>query len=475
MSSRSTQRGFLVLWIVGLAVLSVRPVGVVERGLDLALLPVRLLSEAARPVGWLRRSSVAAAEERLESRMEDDFGRRQQLFRDSAVAALPDPRAFPARRFVLAEVIDREAGRIDRVVIRLESDSTEGIVRGLPVVSGEVFVGRIERVDPGAGQAVVALITGRDTFVGARLAPDDPEQASVRMVVGGVLQARAPSEEEDGPPASGAVVPDRYLLAVHNPSRRALSPGLVVVDEGLDGERLDALADGFLLGRPVVNGGDPRRPSYGIEPQLDYRTGLFQLVVVAPQDLVRDPEQAALDVLEDPDAWREVEVTASADPAAWREGVKLDAGWWNGLASGAAVVSGSHLVGRVKRASPISSDVALLGDPGFHIPALARVEGRATPLVLGSLVTLGRDPDGAHVRFLWNARAPRTVERATRAEIFTGSGEPRVPRGLLLGVTELPAGEGLHELDVEQPVDTREVQSLWVRIDAPAGAGGGRP
>jgi hypothetical protein len=371
-------------------------------------------------------------------------------------------------------------------VIRLESDSTEGIVRGLPVVAGEVFVGRIERVDPAAGQAVVSLITGRDTFVGARLSPDDPEQPSVRMVVGGVLQARAPLEQvagtggsgeggEPAPPASGAAVPDRYLLAVHNPSRRDLSPGLVMVDEGLDGERLDALADGFLLGRPVVNGGDPRRPSYGIEPQLDYRTGLFQLVVVAPRDLVRDPEEAALDVLEDPDAWREVEVTASADPAAWREGVKLDAGWWNGLASGAAVVSGSHLVGRVKRASPISSDVALLGDPGFHIPALARVEGHASPRVLGSLDTLGRDPDGAHVRFLWNARAPRTVERATRAEIFTGSGEPRVPRGLLLGVTELPAGEGLHELDVEQPVDTREVQSLWVRIDAPASTAGGRP
>ena len=216
-----------------------------------------------------------------------------------------------------------------------------------------------------------------------------------------------------------------------------------------------------------MNGRDRRRPTWGVEPLLDYRTGLFQLVVVCPADVRRAPEELALDVLEDPDSWHSVAVTASGDPAAWRESLKVDAGGWDGLQSGAAVGSGSHLVGRIKRTSVLGADVALLGDPGFRVPALARIEGRVQPLVLGSLVTLGREKDGARVRFLWNAREPRTAERVVRAEIFTGSGEPRVPRGLLLGVTELPAGPGLHELSVEQPVDTRDVRRLFVRIDAP--------
>ena len=475
MHTGRTSGALVALWIVGLFVLSLRPIGLLERGLDLALVPVRLLSEAARPAGWLRLSTVRAAEARLGERVEGDLARRRRLFQESEEAARPEPDRFPGRDFLLAEVVDRERGSVDHVVIQLEDGAVEGLARGLPVVAGEVFVGWLERVgSPRPDQAVVALVTGRDTFVGGRLVPDDPQAPEVRMVVGGVAGPRGADAGPAGEP--DAVRPrarDRYLLDVHNPSRRELSPGWVVVDERGGGgaagpAALAPLADGFLLGRPVATGRDARHPSYGIEPRLDYRTGLFQLAVVTPPRSVSGAvELAPLDVLADPLAWLEVHVTGGADPSAWREGLKLGAGAWHGLRRGAAVVSGLYLVGRVERAAPVAADVALLGDPGFRIPALARIEGRRHPIVLGSLVTLGREADGSRVRFLWDARAPRTVERTVLAEVFTGSGEARVPRGLLLGLTELPPGEGPHEITIEQPIDTRHVRRLWVRVDAP--------
>ena len=161
-------------------------------------------------------------------------------------------------------------------------------------------------------------------------------------------------------------------------------------------------------------------------------------------------------------------VTSSGDPSSWREGLKLGAGAWNGVGLGAAVVSGSRLVGRVRAAGPLSADVSLLGDPGVSIPAIARVAGRAEPLVLGQLVSLGRDPrDGRLVRFHWNALLPWEGTEPARAELFTGSGEPLLPRGLLLGLAVLPNGPGPHVLTLEQPVDTRDVRRLWVRLPAP--------
>jgi hypothetical protein len=292
--------------------------------------------------------------------------------------------------------------------------------------------------------------------------------------VGGVVPVRGEIGRVDTERELG---PDRYWLAVHNPSQSELELGRVVVDEGPEGALgHGALANGFELGRIRVNGGDERRPSYAVEPWLDYRAGLFQLAIVCPADLARGAEVPLLDVLEDPEGWRSVLVTSSFEPAAWRAGLKVGGGTWDGLQPGAAVVFGVHLIGRVKRASLASADVALLGDPGLHVPALARIEGREEALVLGSLAAVASGASGAsggegggrkRVRMLWNAQAPRTLEVASQAEILTGSGEPRVPRGLLLGQTVLPAGEGLHELEIELPVDTRDLERLWVRLDSP--------
>ena len=87
-------------------------------------------------------------------------------------------------------------------------------------------------------------------------------------------------------------------------------------------------------------------------------------------------------------------VTSSFEPAAWRAGLKVGGGTWDGLQPGAAVVFGAHLIGRVKRASLASADVALLGDPGLHVPALARIEGREEALVLGSLAAVSSGASG---------------------------------------------------------------------------------
>ena len=85
----------------------------------------------------------------------------------------------------------------------------------------------------------------------------------LQLVVGGVT------------PGEGAA----YGLAVHNPSRREPSAGDVWVDESLSAASGAArLAGGFELGR-LVRRADG---SSEVEPLLDYRSGLFQVVVVCP-------------------------------------------------------------------------------------------------------------------------------------------------------------------------------------------------
>jgi hypothetical protein len=84
-------------------------------------------------------------------------------------------------------------------------------------------------------------------------------------------------------------------------------------------------------------------------------------------------------------------------------------------------------------------------------------------------VSLGRDPAAkGRVLFRWDALLPWSGDLPVRAEIFTGSGEPLIPRGLQLGSSELPPGEGPHVLSVELPIDIRRVRRPWVRLSAPA-------
>ena len=454
MAGRSTPRGILPLAVVALAAVSVRPAGAIDLLLDHALMPVRVLSELARPIGWFTARRVRAADRSLAELTEGDYGRRASFFADGARYAQPDrPELIRGRRFVHAEVIDRDPESDDRIVLEIRGGSCAGLRAGMPVASGNAYVGRIHEVLPEEGRATVDLVTGLGFFVGAVLEHDgeqDPERPlfqQLRLVVGGVATREAE--------------PGRYWLRVHNPSRANPPAGRVTVDEELSAlDPFREQARGFELGRLAPEG-------EGVEPLLNFHSGLFQVVVVAPAQIDRPPEGAGREELED-GRWRPVVVTSSGDPSSWREGLKLGAGAWNGVLSGAAVVSGSRFVGRVRHAGPLTADVSLLGDPGVAIPAIARVAGRDEPLVLGQLASLGRDPqDGRLVRFHWDALLPWEGTQPARAELFTGSGEPLIPRGLLLGLTTLPNGPGPHVLTLEQPVDTRDVRRLWVRLPAP--------
>ncbi len=457
MTGRFRARGLFLLTVLVLVFVSLRPAPEVEVVLGHALMPVRVLSELARPLGWVRLPRVRAADHGLAALADDDYRRRRLFFEEGARFAVPSRAELcEGRRFVHAEVVDRVEGDQDRIVIELRGRSAEGLEPGLPVVSGNVFVGRVGALDePRPGQATVDLVTGKDFFVGAELAPLEragarPMFDPLRLVVGGVTLGEGVA----------------YRLAVHNPSR-VLPAGDVRVDERLTAAGEAArLAYGFDLGRYT-----PREAGGGeIEPLLDYRSGLFQVVVVCSADVRRHAEMPGAEELDD-GRWRRVAATSSGDPSRWREGLKLGAGTWNDVRVGAAVVSGSRLVGRVSGASPLSANVSLLGDPHCPIPAIARVAGREQPLVLGRLVSLGRDPlDARSVRFHWDAVLEWDGAEPAQAELFTGSGEPLVPRGLLLGTARVPNGPGPHVLTVRQPVDTSAVRRLWVRTPAPEAA-----
>jgi hypothetical protein len=270
------------------------------------------------------------------------------------------------------------------------------------------------------------------------------------MVVGGLARL-------EGSPA----------LAVHNPESARGLAGLVRVDEGDSRYEPYALqAQGFRLGLLRQVGEE----LHEIEPELDYLHGLFRVAIVLPAaalpSAAREPSGGTRDVLSD-GGWTRTRAIGAFEPARWREGVKVDAGDWSGVRAGAAVVCSARLVGRVAHATPLSSDVALLGDPGCAVPVLARVTGEDAPRILGRLHSLGREESG-DLLLAWDPVTPIAADAPGPAELpaqlFTGSGELGVPRGLVVGDTFLPRGPGPHVLRVVQHVDTRDLEELWVRL-----------
>ena len=156
----------------------------------------------------------------------------------------------------------------------------------------------------------------------------------------------------------------------------------------------------------------------------------------------------------------------ACEPAAWREGLKINFPRGAGARENSAVIAGPRLVGFISHAGTLQSDVALLGDRGVSVPAQARVEGEVAPVVLGRLIALGRQRIGGPARFLWSPvhpLAPAANGATTRrARLFSGAGELGVPRGLLIGDTDLPSGPGPHEIEVGERVDARLLRDLWV-------------
>lgn len=449
----SRQRIFSLALLTGLALLSLRPVAPLERALDFVLLPGRLSAELVHALGRLGAHQTRAAERELAAEVPAAELESERLLALEQQAVRPSERLLAGRRLVHAEVLGGAAGDLDRLVVHLATQ--RGLVPGLPVVQGDAFVGRLESLDE-EGSAVVALATGDDFLVGARVVePSSGPLARVpcRLVAGGLAQ-----RVEGDPPGA-------LHLAVHNPSRRPVPSGEVVVDEpeGL-AERGASLASGFRLGRlesiPVEGGARLAR----IVPEVDFQGGLSRLCVLTPPG-AGEAEEAFTSRSAGREAWRSARLAGEDGLARGRSGARLSIGTAQGVRSGAAVCAGPWLVGRVGDVAPLSASVRRIDDPGLSLVVLALVEGEAIPRLFGELVSLGRDAEGT-----WMVRGEfrRSLgDGPRRARLFTGAGKFGIPPGLRLGRTVLPAGAGRQVLRVER--DPRADGARRVRVFAPGG------
>jgi len=451
----SRVRTLLTVAAGGLAVLSVRPIPRVEEALDHLLLPTRFLAELASPVGWLQGREARAEDPRREARRQAEIGEQERL--ESAILEMADPAdtrllaRLGSIHLLRAEVIARPAEDLDRLVVRVEDPSI--VHDDLPVVSGDCYVGRIDlaatRDDRSlpVDQFVVQLVTGREFRTGARV-----EGRDCRLVIGGI-----------------AALPG-LRLDVHNPSDRSVESGTVVIDEPPFAEGRGDLANGFRLGSLCLEAADPDAPdelAIGVAPELDYATGLHQVLVLVPPS-ERAPAPVPTPPLLEDGRWLSARLFLRAEPSSWREGRKLALGRHQGVETGAALASGPRLAGIVLHAGLATADVALLGDPGLVIPALAlysTADGER-PHVLGRLTCLGRRGDT--VRLHWPATIPLDAtlhgEGPVPARVWTGSGEAGIPRGLLLGDVELPVGPGPHVLSLRLPDGGGEPGELSLRL-----------
>lgn len=451
MGGTRRRTAFLVA-LCGCAWLSLRPDARVEAWLDVGLAPARALAEALAPWRWLRLRSVRAAEAELAERLEAEVAQRRALHEAERAAALPtEPQLSFGRRFVHVEVLGRRAEHFDQLEVRLDSGTCEGIEPGMPVCSGDAYVGRVVEIDaPRKGSAWIELATARRFAVGARVESDGTREG-VRCVVGGLASM---SRADSG----------RLFLSVTAPSARLLPQSIARVDERLSPlARFAAEADGFRLGFPEP-GGDGE---WVLRPLVDFSSGLYELCIVAPAEIAREPDHELPDELGD-ELWSEARVISIGEPSQLRDGFELALGRWQGAQDGAALVVGARLLGKVVHAGALSSDARRLGDPGGSVHALARIEGRAAPVVLGRIVSLGGDEDGA---LLFHWPAPLGIAgipgENVRATLFTGAGEPLVPRGLLIGEAELPTGVGPHRLRIAAADRRLSIGHVRVRLAPP--------
>jgi len=445
--SRTIQLGVLAVLLYA----TLRPGTAVDRWIEEALVPARVLAELARPVTWLGGQTVLAAPERQEL-----WRRSRELLEREGAAALPrDGNLAAGRGFVHGQTIERPARDPDGVVIQYDPRCT--LAPGMYVTSGDHYLGRVESLVPERpGEAVVRLITGREARIGAEVLLADGSRAP--LVVGGVALHPDPRDT-------------RLYLAVHAPSRGDLTAGPVRVRASLDPGQ-PGLADGFLLGELVHHEQGGLR-FLAVRAGFDYDAGPYELVIVsAPEhalaggSLAREPFA--------PERWRPTRFAARGTPSALREARVLSHGRSRGLERGAALASDGVLVGRLTRVLQWSARAELVGDPGFAVAGLAQLEDQEEPLVLGRLVSLGRD--GEALLFRWEntqdpplaagaagapgidlARAPRV-----RAFVVSGWGERGLPAGLVLGTTELVRARGPQVLRITPPLDVRALERVEV-------------
>jgi len=464
--TRSRSLSWVLLGILGIA--SLRPHELIDQLFAWAASPSRLLAEIAAPIDLARSGEAHAAAENLFAK-----GALAREWSDQALAreqqwVLPHRgELLDGRRFVHAEVVRSGSGDLDTIDVRLAT--TSGVTAGQPVVIGEHFVGRVAVLDAERpGRATVELITGRDFRVGAEVIPDQRQRGEVvcRLIAGGL----AGVEEVPGGRAGGEVA-----LGVRTPSRRRVVEGEVRVHEPAlpgddDGNASRLLAEGFLLGELESPNPDDPQPTLRILPGLDYESGLHQVLVITPPSADANPADGPevvpmrLETFEGR-RWTAVRSLGPAQAELDREGIQLAVGALHGAQRGLAVSYGAHFVGRLDVVEGLSSGVRTLGDPGLALHVLARLEGEDEPRAIGQLISLGRDPVTREVRMRWFARValdPLGTAPPRRAQLYTGSGQPGVPRGLLIGEALLPGARGEHELRVRQESEVRVLRQLWL-------------
>ncbi len=331
----------------------------------------------------------------------------------------------------------------------------------MPVTTGDHYVGLVQAVRAREGpdgpfeDVTVQLITSGQARIQASIANPGEWQADARFVVGGLL---APEDFELGS--------EREVLAVHHPSNRKLEQGSVLVHEPEgEGRDLAFLVNGFQLGA-LLRAPQPeqttRETLLGVIPGVDFESGLYQVLIHTGFTTEE------LGALHDEEAqrgrWLDTRRAPYVDGAPWREGFKLVQGARAGVQVGAAVAHGVRLVGRVAQVGPWHADVVGPGDTDFAIPGIAVWRDGGPDhrtFVLGRLRSLGRDREG-RLLLRWPATLPAPNEQATQASVYTGSGDPGVPRGLLIGHAEIPTGPGPHVLVVEPPPDSDVWSGLQV-------------
>lgn len=452
----SRRRGGLqVVVCLALTVLSLWPVAPVERMLSMLAWGTWPVLLVGRPL-WGVGHSFAADDEH-QARWEREA--EESAFLEDWVREQAVPRSVSSASGVAlhAEAVGRPEGKLDSLLVRVWHP---GIVRvGMPVTTGDHYVGLVERVRLRQGpegpfeDVSVQLITSGQARIQASLMDRGAEGEDGRFVVGGLL---APEDFELGP--------EREVLAVHHPSNRKLEGGEVFVNEPLDGGRDAAwLANGFRLGtlrRAPKPEEATRETLLGVLPGVDFESGLYQVLIHT--GWTREELGPVHDEEVQRGRWVTIQRAPYVDGAPWREGFKLIQGARAGVQVGAAVAHGVRIVGRVTSVGPWHADVVGPGDSDFAVPGIAvwLHEGAdSATFVMGRLRSLGRDAEG-RVLLRWPATLAAPAGEPVRARLYTGSGDPGVPRGLLLGEAEIPVGPGPHVLVLEPPADS----DVWTEL-----------
>lgn len=463
-ASPNTTAGILLGFLV---VASIRPISQVDRALNLAVSPARVVAILASPLGWLRASSYSERNDRLQAEQQPDEELGLSIGAELLAEAMPVSRALlEGRQFVAGRVSGRDRNRKD--LLFLEVDDLTGIEPGFPVVHGEAFVGRVVALDWENSTLDVDLVTGADFFVGATVVPHagSPQGFGSRqldLIVGGLDRVKGKLEH----------------LAVHNPSERRFRPGMVRVKEpNLFEDNASGLADGFLLGSLTALQGEGG--PWSVEPLRNFESGLFHLVVVLPDQVDREPREATPSSLRD-GKWLGAKLLSHGDPEAGRTGFVIGKGSLHGVKSGAAVISASRLVGQVDSLRPpslMSSRVMGIAEPGLTIKAVGRIdegERRGESKVLGELVSLGARGAGT-VAFGWrtsvrmdgllNLDEAGELRHAGKvhAVLYTGTGIAGIPAGLYLGQAWLPLSADYHEILVTDTTAGEQPSRLFVRV-----------